>query len=272
MPLRLIIIFLFLLAAAALQGTVFAQPLEPMPIEPMEFESWELSPGFPGEAPQPQQDIIEEQPPPAVLTRVIVIDPGHGGLDLGVRSSKSILEKSVVMKLAKSISKNMKKYPGVRVILTREGDLERSALRRLEIANSSKADLYLGLHTGGGFTPQIRPVEIFIARNKTKYGSSGEWNSQNMAYSTANEYLAKSLTSQIKWWISDKEVRVVRTDGMMLEGLNMPAAIIEPVDLSNPQDEILLEDNDYLRKVARAISKGLAKYLDVEKAERSADE
>jgi len=197
---------------------------------------------------------------------VVALDPGHGGQDLGVRSAKSILEKSVALKLAVSIKSMAARYPNVTALLTREGDLERSLLRRLEFANSKKADLFIGIHTGGGFSPQARPLEIFIPANKTKV-ADGEWNSLNRPHSRANRRLAEAVSKRLQRLDSNRDVRILPTDRMMLGGLAMPAAVIEPVDLSNPQDEIALEDQKRLDRIAHAITAGIMDFLDVKEPE-----
>ncbi|MDH5637931.1 MAG: N-acetylmuramoyl-L-alanine amidase [Nitrospinota bacterium] len=203
---------------------------------------------------------VAQIPPPRKY--IVVIDPGHGGLDLGVRSSKSILEKSVALKLASYIRSMARKYPNVRVFLTREGDLERTMIRRLELANSKRADLFLSIHTGGGLAPQTRPMEIFIAKNKKKTGG-GEWGWLNRPHRKANYRLAKALSRRLARVDSKRKINIVKTGRMMLEGLAMPAAVIEPLDLSNPQDEISLEGNKRMRGIAYAITRGIMDFLDV---------
>jgi len=204
-----------------------------------------------------------ESPAPSAKSWLVILDPGHGGQDLGARSSKSILEKSVTLKLAQETADRLNKFSNITVLLTREGELERSQLRRIETANSRMGDLFLGLHTGGGFAPQSRPAEIFIAENSKGAVSQGEWGAQNARYSSANQRLALKIAEQLEAIGSGKETRVVKTSAMMLEGLAMPAAILEPFDLSNPQDEILLEDNKYLGEVASAIARGVVQFLGI---------
>ncbi|MDH5511070.1 MAG: N-acetylmuramoyl-L-alanine amidase [Nitrospinota bacterium] len=239
---------ILLMALTMAAGAAFGQELIPPPANNITVPETEL---------QMEAVVI---PPPRKY--IVVIDPGHGGLDLGVRSSKSILEKSVALKLAFSIRSMASKYPNVNVYLTREGDLERTMLKRLELANSNRADLFLSIHTGGGFAPQTRPMEIFIAGNKNK-SRAGEWGSQNWPYRKANYRLANSLSKRMAQLDSKIKINIVETGGMMLEGLAMPAAVIEPVDLSNPQDEILLEESKRLRQIASAITRGIIDFLDV---------
>jgi len=211
----------------------------------------------------------DSEPP---KTKLIVLDPGHGGVDLGVRSSKSTLEKSVTMKLAMAIAALSAKYPGLSVAMTREGDLDRAWLRRLEFANSKKADLFLSLHTGGGFTAKTRPIEIFIPSNSQKREDSGGWDSLNLPFKAANLRLAKLISSHMAAAAPEKEIKIIPSGRLMLEGLAMPAVIIEPWDLSNPQDEIKLEEKASVEKMASSIMLGIASFMGVKEQQEIRDE
>jgi N-acetylmuramoyl-L-alanine amidase len=90
--------------------------------------------------------------------RTIVIDPGHGGKDLGAALPGGTAEKDAALDLAKILRSELQDRLGVRVILTRENDSDVSIARRSEIANEWGADLFVSLHfdaegsiRGGGF-------------------------------------------------------------------------------------------------------------------------
>jgi len=256
MTLRQLSLFL-LVALAMFAGDVSAQA--PARSNTVPQESNDSS----NMAPEEETDIevVEEYVPSRQYA--VVLDPGHGGHDLGVRSSKSQLEKSIAMKLASAIrSKIRNKYANVTVHLTREGDLERSLLRRLEFANSKKADLFLSIHTSGGFSPQSLPVDIFIPGNSTR-ASAEEWVALNRPYKNKNKLFAKSLSRHLQSVVKGRDIEIVASDRLMLEGLAMPAAMIEPLDLSNPQDEMLIENDSYINQIASAIAKGIIDYLGV---------
>lgn len=90
--------------------------------------------------------------------RTIVIDPGHGGTDLGSALPGGYAEKDVALEVARSLRAALQSRMNVRVILTRESDVEIPPARRAEIANEQRADLFISLHLdgegavrGGGF-------------------------------------------------------------------------------------------------------------------------
>ena len=81
------------------------------------------------------------------LAFTVVIDPGHGGRDVGAlgRVSK---EKDINLKVALALGDLIKKnYPGIKVVYTRSKDTFVELGRRAAIANKAKADLFISIHT-----------------------------------------------------------------------------------------------------------------------------
>ena len=88
----------------------------------------------------------------------IVIDPGHGGEDEGAPLPGGMTEKDAALDMARALRAALARDIGARIILTRDGDTPASASHRAEIANSSRADLFISIHLaaegsikGGGF-------------------------------------------------------------------------------------------------------------------------
>lgn len=98
-------------------------------------------------------DSVEWKPQkqPAVLTPVlddrfvVVIDPGHGGVDPGAERD-GIVEKEIVLDFAKELRSLLREMGGVEVVLTRESDVFVSLNRRVAIAHRAGADLFVSLH------------------------------------------------------------------------------------------------------------------------------
>jgi N-acetylmuramoyl-L-alanine amidase len=78
--------------------------------------------------------------------RTIVIDPGHGGKDLGAALPGGGAEKDAALDFARALRQELQDMLGARVILTRDGDTDVPILRRSEIANESGADLFVSVH------------------------------------------------------------------------------------------------------------------------------
>jgi N-acetylmuramoyl-L-alanine amidase len=90
--------------------------------------------------------------------RTIVIDPGHGGADLGAALPGGQAEKDVALEIARSLRAALQSRLSARVFLTREADEMLPPTKRAEFANQVRADLFISIHLegqgaikGGGF-------------------------------------------------------------------------------------------------------------------------
>ncbi len=95
--------------------------------------------------------------------RVIVIDPGHGGLDGGAQASGT-LEKELTLALARRIRTRLQNGFDTTVILTRDSDIALSAETRSAIANNNSADLLISLHIGVSRDPAETGASLFVMK------------------------------------------------------------------------------------------------------------
>ena len=92
----------------------------------------------------------------------IVIDPGHGGqVDIGCKAQSGLLEKDVVLNVAKEIQKLSGQY-GYKIRLTRERDIQRTRIQRIQFSNRMKGNLFLSLHCNASFSKKQNGMHIFI--------------------------------------------------------------------------------------------------------------
>tara|TARA_R110002020_G_scaffold472638_1_gene700980 strand:- start:3590 stop:4237 length:648 start_codon:yes stop_codon:yes gene_type:complete len=103
--------------------------------------------------------------------QIIVIDPGHGGKDSGAVGVNGILEKDVVLKIAKQITElNETTFKNqLDIYLTRYKDTLISLGDRTKLARSLKADLFISLHCNHSENPNARGVEVYVSKKQGKY-------------------------------------------------------------------------------------------------------
>ena len=94
------------------------------------------------------------------MAYTVVIDPGHGGRDVGAVGWIS-REKDINLKVALALGNMIKSnYPGIKVVYTRSNDTFVELRRRAAIANKVKADLFISIHTNstaaGKKEPQLK--------------------------------------------------------------------------------------------------------------------
>ena len=93
----------------------------------------------------------------------VVIDPGHGGEDLGENYDKNIVEKDLSLQLAKKLDALINMQDGMKSLLTRDGDYHVGLATRLKIARRAKANLLVSIHTGKS---DKRIGAMYVHRNK----------------------------------------------------------------------------------------------------------
>jgi N-acetylmuramoyl-L-alanine amidase len=97
--------------------------------------------------------------------RKIVIDPGHGGKDPGAIGVGGIMEKDLVLGIAKKLAHKLKNEMGVEVVLTRDDDRFVALEDRTHRANAEDADLFISLHMNASASGEARGVETYYLDN-----------------------------------------------------------------------------------------------------------
>ncbi|WP_417372133.1 N-acetylmuramoyl-L-alanine amidase family protein [Gelidibacter japonicus] len=102
---------------------------------------------------------------------IIVIDPGHGGKDSGAVGVNGILEKDIVLKIAKEIvDLNETTFKNrFEIYLTRYKDTLISLGDRTKLAKSLNADIFISLHCNYSDNPNARGLEVYVSKKQGKY-------------------------------------------------------------------------------------------------------
>jgi N-acetylmuramoyl-L-alanine amidase len=216
----------------------------------------------------------------------VVIDPGHGGHDQGTESPKGLLEKDLVLDIAKRVGALIEERLGAEVIYTRSDDTFIPLEARTVIANDNKADLFLSIHANSSPLPRIAGVETYY-RSFTNAKDSLEVAARENA--TAQRSIAeledvihtmmlgekveesKDFASRIQsslFTFSTHNFAGVRDRGVkkapfvVLNGAKAPSVLVEIGFLSNAREEALLRKPDYRQKLAEALYRGLSRYAE----------
>jgi N-acetylmuramoyl-L-alanine amidase len=206
--------------------------------------------------------------------KIVVIDPGHGGRDIGARGTGGSLEKDVVLSLAQRIESEIKsKY---KVTLTRTGDYGLDIPRRTDVANHLNADVFISIHTGGSFQHDAAGILIYYfpgtsaaasatGRGFTKPpaddGGQVDWDRLQLKHIESSRLLARSLKERIDSRLNFTRSKILAAPVLVIRGADMPAVLIEIGYLSNPVEEKKLQDGRTLDDIARAIANGLNNFF-----------
>nr|WP_321456853.1 N-acetylmuramoyl-L-alanine amidase [uncultured Cohaesibacter sp.] len=96
---------------------------------------------------------------------LIVLDPGHGGIDTGA-VAPGVQESKVVLSFAKSLRKSLEKQGKYRVLLTRDNDRFISLSKRVAFAQKHKADLFLSIHADIVKEHYVRGATVYTLSDK----------------------------------------------------------------------------------------------------------
>src|SRR5579872_212111 len=91
----------------------------------------------------------------------VVIDPGHGGTDQGTVGHRGLMEKDLVLDVARRLGKLIEERMGSEVIYTRADDTFIPLQARTELANEKKADLFLSIHANSSPHPKVGGIEVY---------------------------------------------------------------------------------------------------------------
>ncbi len=197
---------------------------------------------------------------------VAVIDPGHGGSNLGAHSVISnALEKEFTLDWALRL-KPLLETNGWQVFLTRTNDVDMSLPDRVAFATQHHADLFVSLHFNSAAPDENqRGLETYCLTpagmpSSLTRGYSDDLSQAfpNNAFDMENWQLAFRL-QRVLLRITGDEDRGVRHARFMgvLRGQNCPAVLIEGGYLSNPQQARLIADSDYRQMLAEAVAEAL---------------
>tara|TARA_B110000444_G_C18835326_1_gene595625 strand:- start:806 stop:2140 length:1335 start_codon:yes stop_codon:yes gene_type:complete len=221
---------------------------------------------------------------------VVAIDAGHGGEDPGATGPGSVLEKTVVLSIAKELEKLLNQKKGFRPELIRTGDYYLGLKKRRNLARKKQADLFVSIHADAFKSPKARGSSVYVL-------------SQRGASSTFASFLAKrenaadlvggtsltdkdDLLAEVLYGMSldssrlmSREVGslVLKSMGSVshlhnkqvgqaafavLKSPDIPSILIETGFISNPNEAKLLSTINYRQEMAKAISEGILSFFD----------
>ena len=217
----------------------------------------------------------------------VTIDPGHGGRQPGTIGKYKLVEKDIVLDIAKRLAKSINAHEGYRAYLTRDDDRFLSLERRTEIAREQGADAFVSIHCNSVKSSSARGAEVFFlspsgARAKAskllsdKKAAAEELgldepqsddvlhmildvNQQSMMLKSSllAEAIIKSMHTTdipVRRGIKQKGYGVLKT-------VTMPSVLVETGFISNPRDAKILRTASGRQGVSEAVSAGIISFF-----------
>ena len=219
----------------------------------------------------------------------IAIDAGHGGEDPGAKGRHGSREKNVTLTIARKLKSVVDAVPGMRAVLTRDGDYFIPLQVRVEKARRVKADLFVSVHADAFIGPRARGSSVFALSERGATSAAARWlaKRENAAdliggvnLGVKDQYLKMtladlSLTAQINDSLKlGRNVlaelggintlhkgEVEQAEFAVLKAPDIPSILVETAFISNPEEERKLNDDAYQESMAQAILRGIKRYL-----------
>ena len=192
---------------------------------------------------------------PGIKGKVIALDAGHGGSDVGAIGPTGVTEKGVTLRVALELQKLLVKE-GATVIMTRSTDTEVSPKKakasdieelqaRCDAGNDKNADIFISMH-----------MDSFT--NSSPSGTTGYYYVNG---SKAGQRLARELAEGLVTELGTGNRGTKSCNFYVVEHTTMPAALIEMAFISNDKEERLMNSEAGIKKAAEGLLKGIRSFF-----------
>lgn len=222
-----------------------------------------------------------EQSDAGFRVRRVVIDPGHGGADHGARGASGVLEKTIALKMSRRIGAELERN-GIEVLYTRSQDEFISLAGRTQLANDSRADLFISVHANASKDKGARGPETYfvsldasddearrvaLVENQVFDREDVADDSNDLVASilgdlirtdhlrTSSE-LARGIQRQLDA-LPGRSRGVKQAPFVVLMRVNMPAVLLEIGFITNREEEVLLRSGKRQAAIARSVARAV---------------
>lgn len=191
------------------------------------------------------------KPPLLVQNFFIIVDPGHGGHDIGTQSiSKPRYQEKSLNLVTAQFVKSYLQQMGYQVLMTREEDKFVSLDKRAQLANESQPTLFISIHYNSAPSAEAQGVEVFFYQSKEKKERT-----------LKSKRLAQAVLKNILTQTKAKSRGVKPGNYAVIRETHMPAILVEGGFVTNEKELQSLKDPTYLKRLAWGIVCGIEEYL-----------
>lgn len=220
----------------------------------------------------------------------IAIDAGHGGEDPGAKGRRGTYEKNVTLTIARKLKALIDAEPNMRALLTRDGDYYLPLGTRVDKAARVRADLFVSIHADAFAKSHVRGSSVFALSERGATSAMAKLLAQreNNADRIGGVNLVALKDPYLKMTVADLNLTAQISDSLKLGravlgelgGVNtlhredveqagfavlkapeIPSILVETAFISNPEEERRLTSEPYQEKIARAILRGVRRYV-----------
>ncbi|MEO7066627.1 MAG: N-acetylmuramoyl-L-alanine amidase [Rhodanobacter sp.] len=221
---------------------------------------------------------------------VVAIDAGHGGKDSGAIGPGGTQEKNVTLAVARDLAALINRQPGMKAILTRNGDYFIPLKERYRIARQNDADLFVSVHADSFTSGDAKGSSVWVLSPRGKTSEAARWladreNRADLIGGTTlddrDDDLAKVLLDMQQGWAMQASDVVAgnvlkalaqlgpthrgyveRANFVVLRSPDVPSILVETAFISNPAEEKKLRDAAHQKQLAEAVMDGVKSYFE----------
>jgi len=220
---------------------------------------------------------------------LVVIDPGHGGIDSGAETADGIREKDIVLAFSLRLQELLVESGRFDVALTREDDTFLRLEERVALARANKADMFISIHADSFQQPEIRGASVYtrdenatdvldkvLADNENKTDIIAGFAMPQMAPEVVDILLdlmrremrhqsflaAQAIVHQLEPSVELRRFPVRQADFFVLQAPDVPSVLVELGFLSNADDMANLLQGEWQDRTATALARGISTYFD----------
>jgi len=228
-------------------------------------------------------------PAPASPKPLIILDPGHGGIDNGATAPNGVHEKNITLAFALKLEALLLKTGRFDVALTRTDDTYLTLEQRVALARQNKADIFISIHADTFSQPQIHGTSIYtrdeqatdvldkvLADNENKTDIVAGFAVPKMTPAVVDVLVdlmrrqmrkqsfmaAESIIHELQPSFELRRFPVRQADFFVLQAPDVPSMLIELGFLSNGDDIANLVNPAWQDRAAAAIARGIGAYFD----------
>jgi N-acetylmuramoyl-L-alanine amidase len=226
---------------------------------------------------------------PDARNLIIAIDAGHGGEDPGAIGKYGTQEKDVVLAIARAVALRVNDEPGMKAVLTRDGDYFVPLRDRMRRARAHQADLFVSIHADSIRDRSVDGSSVYILSQRGATDEASRWlaereNASDLiggvsledkgnvlasvlldlsqsASLTASQAAAEHVLHQLNRVGEIRKPQVQQARFVVLKSPDMPSMLVETAYISNPQEELRLRGAVHQAKLAAAIHQGLRAFF-----------
>jgi N-acetylmuramoyl-L-alanine amidase len=203
--------------------------------------------------------------------RVVVIDPGHGGMDIGAKGT-TVSEKDVTLALARRLRAALQMRLGTTVLLTRDSDISLDNEARSAVANNNQANLFISLHAGFSSNKLDVGTSIFVMKENFGETSAASvpvgardqlflpWYLGYRIHRQGSVSAANVLQDELTKAIPGSKFLVRSAPLAVLSSATMPSLLIELGNLNNSSNAQTLIDGAFQARLANTLAQAVQRF------------